>query len=173
MGGYEVMEVWDIYNKDRTKTNRTILRSETLQDGEFHLVVHIWPINSKQEFLIQKRTDSLSWMPGLWATTGGSAISGEDSITAAIRETKEEIGLEILPEKIKCIFSETRKNDHTDVYLVFTNNPISEFSFDTNEVTRIEWASSSTILEMVKDNLFINYGDEYFRKLFSSRMDAK
>lgn len=163
------MEVWDIYDKNRQKTNRTILRSETLKDGEYHLVVHIWPINSEQEFLIQKRADSLSWMPGLWATTGGSAISGEDSITAAIRETKEEIGLEIFPDKIKLLFSETKNNEHTDIYLAFVDNPKSHLSFDPKEVTQIQWANYSTILEMLKSNHFINYGDNYFQNLFQKR----
>lgn len=163
------MEVWDIYDKHRQKTNRTILRSETLKDGEYHLVVHIWPINSKQELLIQKRADSLSWMPGLWATTGGSAISGEDSITAAIRETKEEIGIEVFPDKIKLLFSETKNNEHTDIYLAYVGNTKSQLSFDPNEVAQIRWVSFSTIIEMLKLNLFINYGENYFQNLFHKR----
>lgn len=163
------MEVWDIYDKHRQKTNRTILRSETLKDGEYHLVVHIWPINSKQEFLIQKRADSLSWMPGLWATTGGSAISGEDSITAAIRETKEEIGLVVSPDKLKLLFSDIKNNEHTDIYLAFVDSPKSQLSFDPNEVAQIRWVSFSTILEMLESNLFINYGDNYFQNLFQKR----
>ena len=33
-------------------------------------------------------------MPGEWAATGGSAVSGEDSLAAALRELNEEIGFE-------------------------------------------------------------------------------
>lgn len=57
--------------------------------------MHIWIINSKSELLIQKRPDHLKHLPGIWAATGGAVIQGEDSKTAACREAKEELGVDI------------------------------------------------------------------------------
>ncbi len=87
------MELWDILDEDGNATGRTIMRGNELKEDEYHLVVHIWIINNKGEILIQKRSEHLEFAPGVWATTGGSAIKGEDSITAACRETKEELGI--------------------------------------------------------------------------------
>ena len=33
----------------------------------------------------------------MWETTAGCAVAGEDSITAALREVREEVGLELDP----------------------------------------------------------------------------
>ena len=48
------MEQWDIYDKCFVKTGRTHERGKTLEEGDYHLVVHIYPINSKGQILIQK-----------------------------------------------------------------------------------------------------------------------
>lgn len=47
------MELWDIYNENREKTGRTIVRGQKLGENEYHLVVHMWIINSNGQFLIQ------------------------------------------------------------------------------------------------------------------------
>ena len=85
------MELWDIMNEDGAITGKTVVRGRTvLGRGEYHLVVHIWVISSNGNFLIQRRSEKRRLMPGEWASTGGSAISGESSLHAAARELKEE-----------------------------------------------------------------------------------
>ena len=86
------MEIWDIYDGSRRKTGRTAVRGERLGEGEFHLVVHVWIVNGKGEYLITKRSPNKPF-PGMWECTGGSALAGEDSLGAALRETKEETGI--------------------------------------------------------------------------------
>ena len=88
------MEKWDILNADGEPIGKTTLRGKcNLKTGEYHLVVHIWMVSSKGEFLIQRRSENKKLMPGEWAATGGAAISGEDSYTAANRELYEELGI--------------------------------------------------------------------------------
>lgn len=41
------MELWDIYDKYRQKTGRTHERGNTMKEGDYHLVVHVWIINDK------------------------------------------------------------------------------------------------------------------------------
>lgn len=37
------MELWDVYDKKRKLTGKVIRRGiDPLQEGEYHLVVHIW-----------------------------------------------------------------------------------------------------------------------------------
>lgn len=46
------MELWDIYDINRIKTGKTVMRGETIKQGGFHLVVHVCVFNSKGEMLI-------------------------------------------------------------------------------------------------------------------------
>ncbi|WP_367280551.1 NUDIX domain-containing protein, partial [uncultured Desulfovibrio sp.] len=49
--------------------------------------------------IIQRRAQGVSWKPGLWAVTGGSALAGEGPFEAALRELREEIGLRVEPAR--------------------------------------------------------------------------
>ncbi|AUD14346.1 hypothetical protein CW734_12755 [Planococcus sp. MB-3u-03] len=40
-------------------------------------------------------------LPMLWETTGGSVITGESSLTGALRELEEETGLLARPEELR------------------------------------------------------------------------
>ncbi len=44
------MEIWDIYDKNRTKTNRTHLRGAPLASGDYHIVVHVWIRKKRVKF---------------------------------------------------------------------------------------------------------------------------
>ena len=96
-------EIWDLYDGDGKLTGQKLVRGEEIPQGLYHIGVHIWPINHSGSFLIQKRADNVQWKPGIWAATGGSAISGEDPLTAAMRELREELGVEARPEEMQCI----------------------------------------------------------------------
>lgn len=101
-------ELWDIYDINRKPTGRTVERGKPMKSGEYHIVVNVWIRNSKGEWLISKRTPNKHF-PLLWEPTGGSAVSGESSFDAAIRETREELGVELDPEKGKLFASATRQ----------------------------------------------------------------
>jgi isopentenyldiphosphate isomerase len=89
------LEKWDVYDENGINTGKVTVRGQdSLRAGEFHLVVHIWILSSAGNILIQRRSDTKKLMPGEWAATGGAAISGEDSFTAASRELFEELGIE-------------------------------------------------------------------------------
>lgn len=159
------MEIWDILDKQGNKTDKTIVRGEPLKDGEYHLVVHIWIMNSKGEFLIQRRADTLKLMPGMWAATGGSALAGEDSKTAALREVKEELGIDINADSIHKIWRVTRKHNLADVWFVKKDVNIDDLELLEEEVSHAKWVSKEELKSMVTKGEFHNYGAEYFRNL--------
>ena len=86
------VEIWDLYDAQGEKTGKTMIRGEAIPSGFYHIGVHIWPMNDKGELLIQRRSMGVQWKPGIWAVTGGSAVSGEEPLTAARRELREELG---------------------------------------------------------------------------------
>lgn len=64
-----------------------------------HRAVHLWIFNRKGELFLQKRSRWKSLHPGLWCSSvAGHVNAGEDYITAAHRELKEELSasLELL-----------------------------------------------------------------------------
>lgn len=159
------MEIWDVLDENRELTGKTIVRGNALKDGEYHLVVHIWIINSKGEILIQKRPDHLEYAPGLWATTGGSAIQGEDSITAAFRETKEELGIEIDRNSVTGPLSYKRDNDFTDIWVVKQDIELDDTILQEEEVSDVKWVSTKELKQMICEGSFHRYSDEYFELL--------
>lgn len=77
-------------------------------DG-YHLVVNVWIKNSKGEYLISQRSADRPTHPLMWECVGGSVIKGEDSLGGAIREAKEEVGVDWQAENRHVIFTKTRK----------------------------------------------------------------
>lgn len=83
------MEYWDIYDKDKKLTGRTMKRNDwTLKDDEYHLTVLgvIRRIDGK--FLITKRVMTKAWAPGWWEVSGGAAMAGETSKQAVLPRSK-------------------------------------------------------------------------------------
>ncbi len=159
------MELWDILDEQGNKTGGTIIRGEQLQDGEYHLVVHIWILNDKGEFLIQKRADHLKLMPGLWAATGGSVVSGEDGRTAAIREAKEELGIDVDTANMTRLRTIKRNNNFAEVWLVKQNVSMEDIVLQVEEVSDAKWVGKEELENMIKAGVLNNYGEEYFKEL--------
>lgn len=158
------MELWDIYDQNRVKTGKTIIRGEKLQENEYHLVVHIWIVNSRGELLIQKRAETVKLWPGMWALTGGSAIAGDDSIAACKREMFEEIGIESNMSQAEVAFTITREDSICDVWLIKQEFESSECKLQVEEVSEVKWTTIPEIWDMVAEGIFINY--HYLDELF-------
>jgi len=112
-------EFWDIYDADRVKTGRTHRRGDPIPPGDYHLVVHVW-IRSGEKYFITRRAPEKEVAPLIWEVTGGSALAGEDSLTAALREVKEETGIALRPENgvvFQSIRREGKFSDFADIWL--------------------------------------------------------
>ena len=66
------------------------------------MIVHVWIEDVDGKFLIAKRARRKTF-GGLWECPGGGAVAGEQSIDAAVREIREEVGIALDPAKGKCI----------------------------------------------------------------------
>jgi isopentenyldiphosphate isomerase len=71
-------------------------RREVHQLGLKHRAVHVLVFNSRGEVFLQKRSLKKDTAAGLWdSSTSGHLDSGEDYDACAVRELREEIGLEV------------------------------------------------------------------------------
>ena len=90
------MERMDLYDAQRRPLGRTAERGEKLPEGIYHLMAHILVFHPDGRILIQRRQPFKKYWSGLWdITTGGGALAGEDTARAAMREAREELGLEV------------------------------------------------------------------------------
>lgn len=161
------MEKWDVLNADGEYTGKTALRGMcNLRPGEYHLVVHIWVLSSRGDILIQRRSDNKKLMPGEWAATGGAAISGEDSYTAANRELYEELGIQSNKQTLKKLTRIRRRNSLLDIWFINKDIDSERLRLQKDEVAEVRWVSRNEFREMIKNGIFHNYGKDYFDTVF-------
>ena len=166
------MEKWDILSPQGKVTGRTVVRGNAfLKPGEYHLVVHIWIVSPSGKFLTQQRSPIKKLMPGEWAATGGAAIAGEDSFTAASRELYEELGIK--SDETTLLFKKRikRRNSLLDVWVITADIAENELVLQKSEVADAKWVSRDTLEEMIKNGQYHNYGKEYFSAVFSKIED--
>ncbi|CAM3899052.1 GNAT family N-acetyltransferase [Mesobacillus thioparans] len=165
------MELWNIYNQYRHMTDRIHERGQEMKPGDHHLVVHVWIVNDDGQFLIQKRQPWKIGFPNMWdCSAAGSAIMGDDSEQAAIREAKEEIGIDLDMERAERLFTVKFLEGFDDVWLVRQNVALEDLNLQEEEVAEAKWASEEEIKEMVENGEFIpfNYFDLLFEMVNSS-----
>lgn len=162
------MEKWDLYDRNGKALGRTIERGKRMRGGEHHLVVHVWIINSAGRILIQRRSHRLRMMPGVWAATGGSAIAGEDSLTAVRRELKEELGLSLPAEKFSYIGRLVRRNSLCDLWVVRHDVAVPDLRLQKEEVADARWVTLDQLRQMIEDGRFHHYRAPYFKLVLDS-----
>ena len=155
-------EIWDLYDENRELLGRDHVRGEQLPIDGYHLVVHVWIRNSKGEYLISQRSANRPTYPLMWECVGGSVVKGEDSILGAIREAKEEVGVDLETEKGQVLFTKTRKiidgkifNDIMDVWLFEYDGEVDLGNATTDEVAQVTWMNREQIKELFEHNMFV------------------
>lgn len=166
-------EIWDLYNENRELLGRDHVRGEQLPIDGYHLVVHVWIRNSKGEYLISQRSANRPTYPLMWECVGGSVVKGEDSLQGAIRETKEEVGIDLEPSNGQVLFTKTRKiiegkifNDIMDVWLFEYDGEVDLSNATTDEVAQVAWMNREQIKELFEQKMFVDTLDYFFTETF-------
>ena len=161
------MEIWDLYTKDRIKTEETMVRGEKITKGFYRLVVHVCIFNSRGEMLIQQRQPFKSSWSNMWdITVGGSAISGDTSQSAAEGEVYEEIGYKLSLDGIRPALTINFEDGFDDMYLIKKDIEISDLYLQYEEVKAVKWASKEEILKLIDEEIFIPYHKSLIELLF-------
>jgi len=148
-------ELWDIVDEYGNKTGRLHNRGTPMKMGEYHLSVSVWILNNKGNFLISKRAPA-QITPNMWETTGGSAIAGENSLEAALRETKEELGIALNPEKghifMKYIYPHSSGDGaaYFEVWIFMQEVDISSVVLQPTETCDVIWANKEKIKQLIR-----------------------
>lgn len=155
------MEIVDKLNNKRQYLGKTSERSQKVL-GEYKQSVHTWIMNSDGKFLMQKRSPNKKIFPNMWSQTGGGVDSGETPLECALRECKEELGIDILPDNIELVLSFRRKYDFVDVWLAKQDINLENLVLQKEEVADVKWCSVDEIRTMLKTGELASSIDIYF-----------
>lgn len=164
------MELFDLYDSDRKNTGKTLERGSPVPKGFYRMVVHICIFNIEGKILIQQRQPFKHGWSGMWdLTVGGSAVAGDTSIAAAVRETGEEIGVVLDEQELKRVL--TVQTDHVldDIYTVQKELDIEQLKLQPEEVAQVKWADMEEIIGMIDSGVFIPYHKALIELLFFLR----
>lgn len=164
-------EQWDIVDKHGNRTGKTMIKGTTMKKDEYHLSVSVWIQNDDGKYLISQRAPVKQLAPNMWETVGGAAISGENSLSAALRETKEELGITLYPQNGRVFKFYTYPHSNGDgaayieVWLFRQNIDIDTVVLQKEETCAVKWASKEQIKRMIDQNIFIQF--DYIDELFA------
>ena len=97
-------EMIDVLNaKTGEKTGEIISKKEAHKRGVWHGSIHVLIVNQeKTKTLLQKRSAEKDLYPNMWdISVGGHISAGEDDLTSATRELKEELSIDASKIKIE------------------------------------------------------------------------
>jgi len=151
-------ELWDVYDAAGNKTGRLQRRGDPLAEGDCHLCVHVWIRNGKGQYLLTRRAPEKSGA-GLWECPGGSALAGEDSLTAALREVREETGITLDPEKGRLVFRFSGEHYHCDVWHFRQEIALAELVLQPGETCEAQLADAGTIRGIHAAGQFLDFED--------------
>lgn len=157
-------ELIDVLNEDGTKTGEVVTRKEVHEKGLWHRIVVIAIIDKEGHILMQQRAKDKETNPGKWdVSVAGHVSAGQTSIEAAIREVKEEIGIDLEEKDLqyKLTYQTGRKvKDHFyanhifDVYLVKTKViDVSKIKIQESEVEQVKLCNLEEVQHMLSNNL--------------------
>ena len=95
-------ELIDILDKHGKPTGASRLKSIAHKEGLYHPTVHIWCYSSTGNILLQQRGKHKETFPLKWdVSVAGHVGAGEPMALGAQREIKEEIGVDLQPERLE------------------------------------------------------------------------
>lgn len=145
-------EIFDVVNERDEVVGRNT-RSEVHRLGLLHRAVHVMVFNSRGEVFLQKRSRFKDRQPGVWdSSSSGHVDAGEDYDACAIRELREELGLEtpVPPRRLfKLAASGETDQEHVWVYECAHEGP---FVLHPEEIERGDWFSPARVTEWLAAN---------------------
>jgi len=179
-------EYIDIVTKDGVLTGESALKSEIHTKGYYHNTAHIWLFTKNGEIVLAQRAATKTICPLLWdVSVAGHVDAGESIEHAALRETKEELGL-IIPKKglIKIGVTECFQsypngiidNEFHHTFISELKDDIASLKIDRKEVETIKLISITEFQNLINnigiDNHFIPSNKKYYQFVLESIKEA-
>ena len=138
-------EIFDVVNeRDEVIGRRT--RRDAHRNGDRHRAVHVLVFNSRGQLFLQKRSAAKDTFPGAWdSSASGHVDSGEDYDACALRELKEEIGLEPATAPARLFKIDACEDTGREFVWVYRCESEGPFALNPEEIERGGWFSPEDI----------------------------
>jgi isopentenyldiphosphate isomerase len=144
-------EIFDVVN-ERDEVVGQQSRGEVHRLGLMHRAVHVLVFNAAGQIFLQKRSMKKDRQPGVWdSSASGHVDSGEDYDACAVRELREEIGLQLTeapPRLFKLAACAETDQEHVWVYCCQAEGP---FRLDPDEIERGDWFAPAEVTRWIAD----------------------
>lgn len=156
------MELWDIYDINKNKTGRTMVRNDwTMREGDYYLSVLGVIHRPDGRFLITRRAMDKAWAPGWWEIPGGGVKAGETSFEAVCREVLEETGVDVSKAEGGYRFCYHRENKGqnyiVDIYRFEMDITDKDVRLQTDEDIDGKFATLDEIKAIAEEGKFLHY----------------
>ena len=156
-----MIEVYDASNNSAG----IVSREEAHQHGLWHRTAHVWVIHPEYEggaVLFQLRSDTKTIAPGyLDVTVGGHLDPGETPRDGAIRETKEELRIEVRPDVLiplglrqtAGVFGDSTDCEFQNLFGLISSRDPADYTIDRQEVAGLVLIPIKTAIGLFRDEI--------------------
>jgi len=170
-------ELIDIVDQQGKPTGTIALKSKAHSKGLYHNTIHLWLFTSNGKILLQQRSHKKKIYPLLWdVSVAGHIDAGETFAEAALRETEEEIGLQLKPEYLKYVGTflhessydngNIKDNEFHQIFIAELNVELKELMPQEHEVEALKLVSfeefSALLKESKTNNHFVTSNTDYY-----------
>lgn len=173
------MELFDIRDEEGNATGRVRERSMVHREGDIHGTAHIWLVRRREDggydLLLQKRACCKDSYPGCYdISSAGHVQAGDDFLSTALRELKEELGISATAAELEYVgvhkgYMEDvfygrlfKDSEYSQVYVYRKPVDICTLKLQKEEVECVMWIDIEECMEAVKMRTLPNcfYMDE-------------
>lgn len=160
-------EKWDVVDEDGEPYGYTMERADAkhLKGELFHRVVSIYTVSKDGKVLITRRSAAKSH-PHKWEVTCGSVLAGETPLQGAVRELKEETGIDTDEDGLIPVYKHSDRRRHCVYYgyVKFIESSDIEISLEPEETDEYEFMPVEKFMEFAKGSKFVRSESERFIK---------
>ena len=143
------------------KVSKNNLPSET---GELYAGACVWfykKIDGEIFLLFQKRSKKVHNGGFYDISAGGHVDVGEDVLTAAVREVKEEIGISLEKDRLEFLCAYRVADKIASIFIVDWTGESDRFVLDSEEVEAVKWVKLRDFDDFVKEEVKPNLKNDF------------
>lgn len=165
-----MIEYSDAFDEKGNLLDTVIIRGKERPEGIYFKAVQIYTFDAQGKLLVTLRHPDKVF--GLkWEVTAGALQKGETETQGAVRELKEETGIEVNSNELFLISNQTEKYCLWSVFMVKIHDTEPRIELQEGETIDYKWISLNEFETMMKDGMFplpmearFEYAFESFQK---------
>ena len=139
----DARELLEVLDAEGRATGQRKARAEVHRDGDWHRSVHLWIVKDGRYALLQRRSRFKDLEPGRVDVSVGGHLRSGDPVAEVLRETEEELGLELSPgalhplgtRRAERVYPGMTDRELQAVFVARCDRPLEHYYPDCREVS--------------------------------------